>query len=71
MIPHAHSTFITGLEFMPSKNPESQMVCGYTDASVLSISCDNEVLIHHIPRRGESTRTISRNDVNYYLVGSE
>ncbi|KAK7063104.1 hypothetical protein SK128_021245 [Halocaridina rubra] len=48
----AHRTFVTGLEWLPTHSPESQMVRGYSDASVLSISCDNTIKIHHIPRRG-------------------
>lgn len=48
----AHSMFITGLEWLPTENKESQMVRGFSDASVLSISCDNSLKIHHIPRQG-------------------
>ncbi|XP_066963955.1 guanine nucleotide-exchange factor SEC12 [Macrobrachium rosenbergii] len=48
----AHRTFVTGLEWLPTNSHESQMVRGFSDASVLSISCDNSLKIHHIPRRG-------------------
>lgn len=48
----AHRTFVTGLEWLPTNNQESQMVRGFSEASVLSISCDNTIKIHHIPRRG-------------------
>ncbi|XP_071553022.1 guanine nucleotide-exchange factor SEC12 [Panulirus ornatus] len=51
-IEDAHSTFITGLEWLPTDNKESKMIRGYSDASVLSISCDNALKIHHIPRQG-------------------
>ncbi|XP_045582062.1 guanine nucleotide-exchange factor SEC12 [Procambarus clarkii] len=51
-IEDAHSMFITGLEWLPTENKESQMVRGFSDASVLSISCDNSLKIYHIPRQG-------------------
>ncbi|MPC34392.1 hypothetical protein E2C01_027779 [Portunus trituberculatus] len=50
VVEEAHSMFITGLEWLPTQNKVSQMVRGYSDASVLSISCDNSLKIHHIPR---------------------
>ncbi|XP_063867968.1 prolactin regulatory element-binding protein-like [Scylla paramamosain] len=52
VVEEAHSMFITGLEWLPTQNKVSQMVRGYSDASVLSISCDNSLKIHHIPRPG-------------------
>lgn len=51
-IEEAHSMFVTGLEWLPTNDAESQMIRGYTDASVLSISCDNSLKIHHIPKPG-------------------
>ena len=50
----AHSTFITGLEFL-SSDPSADVVRGFSDASVVSISVDHQICIHHIPR----LRTIS------------
>ncbi|KAB7496791.1 Prolactin regulatory element-binding protein [Armadillidium nasatum] len=47
----AHSVFVTGLAWLPTECPESKMVRGYSEASVLSISCDNTLKIHHIPRK--------------------
>ena len=44
--------FITGLEWLPTECPTSKMARGFSEASVVSISCDNIVKIHHIPRRG-------------------
>lgn len=52
VVEEAHSMFVTGLEWLPTQNKASQMVRGYSDASVLSISCDNSLKIHHIPRPG-------------------
>jgi len=45
----SHSTFITGLEFLPT-TPETDAIRGFSDASVVSISVDHQVCIHHIPR---------------------
>ena len=39
---NAHQTFITGLEFLPS-GPESAVVRGFKEASVISISVDHQV----------------------------
>ncbi|RXG56768.1 Prolactin regulatory element-binding protein [Armadillidium vulgare] len=47
----AHNVFVTGLAWLPTECPESKMVRGYSEASVLSISCDNTLKIHHIPRK--------------------
>ncbi|KAK4324454.1 hypothetical protein Pmani_004902 [Petrolisthes manimaculis] len=52
VIEDAHSMFVTGLEWLPTECKESQMVRGFSDASVLSISCDNSLKIHHIPKKG-------------------
>jgi len=47
----AHHTFVTGLEFLPS-GEAARAVSGNADASVVSISVDNQVKIHHVARRG-------------------
>ncbi|XP_037085914.1 prolactin regulatory element-binding protein-like [Pollicipes pollicipes] len=47
----AHHTFVTGLEFLPS-GEAARAVTGNSDASVVSISVDNQVKIHHVARRG-------------------
>jgi len=45
---NSHSTFITGLEFLPSSDT-SAVVRGFREASVVSISVDHQVCIHHVP----------------------
>ena len=45
----SHSTFITGLEFLPTSE-DTEALRGFTDASVVSISVDHQVCIHHIPK---------------------
>ena len=45
----AHDSFITGLQFLPC-GPEADAIRGFSDCSVVSISVDNKVCIHHIPR---------------------
>eukprot|EP00088_Acartia_fossae_P040725 TRINITY_DN4244_c0_g1_i11.p1 TRINITY_DN4244_c0_g1~~TRINITY_DN4244_c0_g1_i11.p1 ORF type:complete len:349 (+),score=41.90 TRINITY_DN4244_c0_g1_i11:150-1196(+) len=48
-VTNSHSTFITGLEFLPTSE-ESAPCRGFSDASVVSISVDHQVCIHHVPR---------------------
>jgi WD40 repeat protein len=45
-VPNAHKSFITGLEFFPGFRAAHE-------ASVLSISVDNTVQVHHVARRRE------------------
>jgi len=54
----SHSTFITGLEFLPC-GEESDAVRGFSDASVVSISVDHQVCIHHIPRLRKISLTLA------------
>ena len=51
-VPKSHSTFITGLEFLPTSDA-NEVVRGFSDASVVSISVDHQVCIHHVPRMSE------------------
>jgi len=45
---NSHSTFITGLEFLPTT--EQGAICrAFKEASVVSISVDHQVCIHHVP----------------------
>jgi len=46
-IRNSHSYFITGLEFLPT-GEESAPCRGFSEASVVSISVDRQVCIHHI-----------------------
>lgn len=45
-----HGIFVTGLEFLPTRG-ESRRITGGHEASLVSISVDNHVNIHHIPVR--------------------
>jgi len=54
----SHSTFITGLEFLPC-GEDSDAVRGFSDASVVSISVDHQVCIHHIPRLRKISLTLA------------
>eukprot|EP00094_Tigriopus_californicus_P005968 TCALIF_05750-PA protein Name:"Similar to Preb Prolactin regulatory element-binding protein (Mus musculus)" AED:0.03 eAED:0.03 QI:109/1/1/1/0.6/0.66/6/232/402 len=45
----AHSTFVTGLEFLPS-GESSDVIRGFNDCSVVSISVDHQICIHHVPQ---------------------
>ena len=57
-IEKAHSTFITGLEFLPTSE-ETDAIRGFSDASVVSISVDHLVCIHHVPRLRKNFSIIS------------
>ncbi|XP_030377537.1 prolactin regulatory element-binding protein [Scaptodrosophila lebanonensis] len=50
-IPHAHSMFVTGLQFLPITNEEGPPISSDTEAAVLSISVDNKVCIHSLQQR--------------------
>ncbi|XP_015127284.1 prolactin regulatory element-binding protein [Diachasma alloeum] len=49
-VPGAHSMFVTGLEFIPSKM-EGPPITSNAEAAVVSISVDNRICIHSIPYR--------------------
>ncbi|XP_012267003.2 prolactin regulatory element-binding protein [Athalia rosae] len=46
----AHSMFVTGLEFLPTKH-DGPAITSNTEAAVVSISVDNRICIHSIPFR--------------------
>ncbi|RWS29894.1 prolactin regulatory element-binding protein-like protein [Leptotrombidium deliense] len=50
-MPKAHNIFITGVEFLKSSR-ETQNLTGDKDASLISISVDNHIVVHHIPKQG-------------------
>ncbi|XP_035205657.1 prolactin regulatory element-binding protein-like, partial [Stegodyphus dumicola] len=49
-VDRVHNIFVTGLEFLPSCD-ESRRITGGHEASLISISVDNHIIIHHIPER--------------------
>ncbi|GFX52417.1 prolactin regulatory element-binding protein [Trichonephila clavipes] len=49
-VDYVHGIFVTGLEFLPSRE-ESRRITGGHETSLISISVDNHVIIHHIPMR--------------------
>ncbi|GIY63313.1 prolactin regulatory element-binding protein [Caerostris darwini] len=49
-VDHVHGIFVTGLEFLPTRE-ESRRITGGHETSLVSISVDNHVIIHHIPMR--------------------
>lgn len=54
----AHSMFVTGLEFLPTKL-DGPAITSNTEAAVVSISVDNRICVHSIPFR-------RKNAVFYY-----
>lgn len=52
-VPHAHSMFVTGLEFLPVLSREGPSISSDCEAAVLSISVDNRLCIHSLPYRRE------------------
>ncbi|KYM75837.1 Prolactin regulatory element-binding protein [Atta colombica] len=49
-VPGAHSMFVTGLEFLPTKL-DGPAITSNTETAVVSISVDNRICIHSIPFR--------------------
>ncbi|KAG8182785.1 hypothetical protein JTE90_018658 [Oedothorax gibbosus] len=49
-VERVHGIFVTGLEFLPTQE-ESRRITGGNETSLVSISVDNHVNIHHIPER--------------------
>ncbi|XP_011685093.1 PREDICTED: prolactin regulatory element-binding protein [Wasmannia auropunctata] len=49
-VPGAHSMFVTGLEFLPTKL-DGPAITSNTETAVVSISVDNRICIHNIPFR--------------------
>lgn len=45
----AHSMFVTGVEWLPGGSRTSCIVRGFSDASLLTVSCDNSLQITHVP----------------------
>lgn len=50
-VQQSHSIFVTGLEFLPTGEATQQLTGGH-EATLLSVSADNQVQAHHIPQRG-------------------
>ncbi|XP_012529745.2 prolactin regulatory element-binding protein [Monomorium pharaonis] len=49
-VPGAHSMFVTGLEFLPTKL-DGPAITSNTETAVVSISVDNRICVHSIPFR--------------------
>ncbi|RWS17556.1 prolactin regulatory element-binding protein-like protein, partial [Dinothrombium tinctorium] len=49
-MPRAHNIFVTGVEFLQTCR-ETQNLTGDKDASLISISVDNHIVAHHIPKQ--------------------
>lgn len=47
---NSHKLFVTGVEFLNSSF-ESKMLTGDQEASLLSISVDNHIVVHHLPNQ--------------------
>ncbi|CAG2166269.1 unnamed protein product [Oppiella nova] len=47
----AHNIFVTGVEFLKS-SVAAQQLTGGNDASLVSVSVDNHIVVHQIPKRG-------------------
>lgn len=50
-LPNAHSFFVTGVEFLKSAE-ETKRITGDQDVSLISVSVDNHISIHHVPKQG-------------------
>lgn len=50
-VENAHSTFITGLEFVPCHTETGLAITGQSEAAVISISVDNLIRVHRVLQR--------------------
>lgn len=46
---NSHKIFVTGLEFLKTC-PETQLLTGDNDTSLISVSIDNHIVVHSIPK---------------------
>lgn len=51
-VENSHRSFVTGVEFLKCCQ-ETQRLTGDNDVSLVSISVDNKIVLHHIPKQGE------------------
>lgn len=49
----AHNIFITGIEFLQTTQASLELVGGDVDAALVSVSVDNRIVLHKIPKRGK------------------
>ena len=52
-VENAHKSFVTGVQFLKCCE-ETQRLTGDNDVSLVSISVDNKIVLHHIPKQGKS-----------------
>lgn len=50
-VPHAHSMFVTGLEFLPVLSRDGPAISSDCEAAILSISVDNRLCVHSLQYR--------------------
>ncbi|XP_075592031.1 guanine nucleotide-exchange factor SEC12 isoform X2 [Dermatophagoides farinae] len=48
----AHNIFVTGIEFLSTTQASLELVGGDVDAALVSVSVDNRIVLHKIPKRG-------------------
>lgn len=65
-IPGAHSMFVTGLEFLPTKL-DGPAITSNTETAVVSISVDNRICIHSIPFRRKYIIKEKKKKKNYFV----
>eukprot|EP00095_Tigriopus_kingsejongensis_P010901 maker-scaffold348_size200312-snap-gene-0.31 protein:Tk10901 transcript:maker-scaffold348_size200312-snap-gene-0.31-mRNA-1 annotation:"GA21593" len=54
----AHATFITGLQFLPC-GERADVIRGFSDCSLVSISVDHQICIHHVARQRKISMTMA------------
>jgi hypothetical protein len=49
---------VTGLGFLPPVQPNEESVLADCDAAVVSISVDNQILVHHIEKKSKKSARV-------------
>ena len=49
---NSHKSFVTGIQFLKC-SPVTQIMAGDNEASLVTISVDNKIIVHHIPKSGK------------------
>lgn len=51
-VENSHKSIVTGVQFLKS-TPATQIMAGDNEASLVTISVDNKIIVHHVPRSGK------------------
>lgn len=62
---NSHKSFVTGVQFLKC-SPSTQIMAGGNEASLVTISVDNKIIVHHVPRPGKCRMFIGKQFYNTF-----